>query len=412
MFVCFFPRPALFFPSAAAWTILAVLAWHLGLKDWGAVIGLPPDVRPVIGLRMFWTSGFLWFYLYFAAAVSLFAGFWRLYAPHPYWRWSVLGTALIVLVTYLDVEVSVGINNWNGPFYDLIQAALGRTARVTSGQYYGYLASFLWLVLADVTMLVLTNFFASHYVFRWRMAMNDYYVSQWPHVRLIEGASQRIQEDTMRFSSTLEDLGSSFISSVLTLIAFIPVLLRLSAHVTRLPLVGDVPAALLVAALVWSVLGTAFLALVGVRLPGLQFRNQRVEAAYRKELVYGEDDPNRADPPTLAQLFRAVRANYFRLYFNYLYFNVARFLYLQADDIFSFVVLGPSVLAASVTLGLFTQILTALDQVRSSFQYLVNSWTTIVELQSIYKRLRAFERAISGEPSASIEVGSEAPSEA
>ena len=34
----------------------------------------------------------------------------------------------------------------------------------------------------------------------------------------------------------------------------------------------------------------------------------------------------------------------------------------------------------------------------SSFQYLVNSWTTIVELLSIYKRLRAFEAMIDGEP--------------
>ena len=53
-------------------------------------------------------------------------------------------------------------------------------------------------------------------------------------------------------------------------------------------------------------------------LVGLEFRNQRVEAAYRKELVYGEDDANRARPPTLRELFQAVRVNYFRLYFNYL----------------------------------------------------------------------------------------------
>ena len=44
------------------------------------------------------------------------------------------------------------------------------------------------------------------------------------------------------------------------------------------------------------------------------------------------------------------------------------------------------------------QILNALGQVRTSFQYLVNSWTTVVELLSIYKRLRAFEATIQGEP--------------
>jgi peptide/bleomycin uptake transporter len=190
----------------------------------------------------------------------------------------------------------------------------------------------------------------------------------------------------------------------MTLIAFLPVLLRLSANVTELPFVGEVPYALVVVSIVWSLFGTAFLALVGIRLPGLEFRNQRVEAAYRKELVYGEDNANRADPPTVAELFANVRRNYFRLYFNYMYFNVARILYLQTDNIFPFVVLGPTIVAGKITLGAMNQILNAFEQVRSSFQYLVNSWTTIVELLSIYKRLRAFEATIEGEPLPEIDL--------
>lgn len=202
----------------------------------------------------------------------------------------------------------------------------------------------------------------------------------------------------MRFSSTMEGLGVSLVDSVMTLIAFLPVLLRLSENVTELPLVGQVPHALVVVAIVWSLFGTAFLALVGIKLPGLEFRNQRVEAAYRKELVYGEDNAARADPPTVAELFANVRRNYFRLYFHYMYFNVARIFYLQTDNIFPYIVLAPTIVAGKITLGAMNQILNAFAQVRSSFQYLVNSWTTIVELLSIYKRLRAFEAAIEGEP--------------
>jgi peptide/bleomycin uptake transporter len=115
-------------------------------------------------------------------------------------------------------------------------------------------------------------------------------------------------------------------------------------------------------------------------------------------LVYGEDNESRAQPPTMAQLFSNVRKNYFRLYFNYLYFNVARILYLQADNIFSLLVLIPSIAAGKLSLGLMTQISNVFDQVRESFQYLVNSWSTIVELLSIYKRLRAFESVIYDEP--------------
>ena len=135
----------------------------------------------------------------------------------------------------------------------------------------------------------------------------------------------------------------------------------------------------------------------GIKLPGLYFNNQKVEAAYRKELVYGEDSAERAEPPTLRELFDNVRKNYFRLYFHYMYFNVARYLYLQADNVFTILILIPSFAAGTLTLGLFQQIASAFGQVSSSFQYLVNSWSTIVELLSIHKRLTAFEATLDGD---------------
>ncbi|WP_181708289.1 peptide antibiotic transporter SbmA [Chthonobacter rhizosphaerae] len=401
MFVSFFPRPKAFFLSLAIWTLVAVIGWYGGAHALGATFGLadPPDFDPAAaGAGVFVSGGFLWFYVYYAAAVGLFAGAWQVVAPHPWWRWSILGSALILFVTYFQVQVSVAINNWYGPFYDLIQAALSQSRPVTQAEFYLQLLTFSQIAFIAVTVAVLTRFFVSHWIFRWRTAMNGYYMSHWPRLRRIEGASQRVQEDTMRFSATMEGLGVNLIDSVMTLIAFLPVLLRLSAQVTELPIVGEVPQPLVVVAILWSLFGTAFLALVGIKLPGLEFKNQRTEAAYRKELVYGEDDDNRAQPPTVGELFGAVRRNYFRLYFHYLYFNIARFAYLQTDNIFPYIVLAPTIVAGKITLGAMNQILNAFGQVRSSFQYLVTSWTTIVDLLSVYKRLRSFEAAIEGEP--------------
>jgi peptide/bleomycin uptake transporter len=403
MFVSFFPRPRLFFLTALLWAVLAIVLWYGFAKGLGAQIGFARHGRPVVGIGMFATPAFLWFVLYFLAAIALFAGAWRLIAPHPWWRWSVLGSALILFFTYMQVEVSVGINRWYGPFWNMVQDALDHSAHIAPAAYYGEILTFLWLGFAYVTLGVGLQFATSHYIFRWRTAMNDYYLAAWPRVRGVEGASQRIQEDTMRFSSTTESLGLSFVGAVMTLIAFTPVLIRLSASITRLPLVGNVPFALVWVAVVWSLFGTLFLAVVGIRLPGLEFKNQRVEAAYRKELVYGEDDHARATPPTLRELFAAVRKNYFTLYFHFVYFNIARIFYLQVDAIVPMLVLGPTVLAGAITFGALQQILGAFGQVRSSFQYLVSSWTTIVELQSIYKRLRGFEALIRHEPLPQIE---------
>ncbi len=401
MFVSFFPQPRLFFWSAALWTLAAVLFWFFGGEQLGALFGLPPaaaDAPPVVGVAIFWSKPFLWFYLYYATVVLLFAAFWFIYHPHPWAPWSILGTALIIFTTYFQVQVSVAINTWYGPFYDLIQAALSKSRPVTLGEFYGELLTFAGIAFVAVFVGVLTRFFVSHYIFRWRTAMNGYYAANWPKLRAVEGAAQRVQEDTMRFATTVEGLGVNLIDAVMTLIAFLPVLLRLSASITEIPVLGVIPYPLVVVAILWSVFGTALLALIGIRLPGLEFRNQRVEAAYRKELVYGEDDPARAQPPLLSELFSGIRANYFRLYFNYMYFNIGRIVYLQTDNIFPYIILAPTIAAGKITLGAMNQILNAFAQVRSSFQYLVNSWTTIVELISIYKRLRAFESVLSGEP--------------
>jgi peptide/bleomycin uptake transporter len=398
VFVSFFPSPRLFFWSAIAWAAVCIAGWYIGGSELGATLGLagPPDGVLPIGVQRFWSGPFLWFYVYYAVAVAIFATFWQTVAPHPWWRWSVLGSALIMFTTYYQVEVSVAINDWYGPFYDLIQAALAQSREVTLAEFYRAIVDFMGIAMVAVVVGVLSLFFVSHYVFRWRTAMNGYYMQYWPRLRHIEGASQRVQEDTMRFSQTTERLGVSLLDAVMTLIAFLPVLVRLSEGITEVPLLGALPHPLVIAALLWSAFGTAFLAIVGVRLPGLEFRNQRVEAAYRKELVYGEDDPDRAGPVTTQQLFANVRRNYFRLYFHYMYFNVARISYLQVDNVFGYLILGPSIIAGAITLGLMNQILNALDQVRSSFQYLVNSWTTVVDLLSIYKRLRAFESMIHG----------------
>lgn len=400
MFKSFFPRPKLFFLSVVLWSALATALWYGGADAWGAALGLgasPPDAPPPLGLGYFISPEFLWFYVYYAVAVALFAAFWFRLDPHPWQNWSILGSALILFITYFGVQISVAINNWRRPFFDDVQEALGAGSTVTQGDLFALLGIFAQIAFVSIFIFVLSRFFVSHWIFRWRTAMNDFYMARWQRLRHIEGASQRVQEDTMRFAGIMEGLGVSAIDAVMTLIAFLPVLWELSKYVEELPLVGAIPAPLFVAALLWSLFGTGLLALVGIRLPGLEFKNQRVEAAYRKELVHGEDHADRAQPMTVKELFSHVRHNYFRLYFNYMYFNVFRSLYLQADNIFVYILLIPTITAGAAvgfTFGVLQQILTAFNQVSSSFQYLVNSWTTIVELLSIHKRLMAFEAAL------------------
>ncbi len=308
--------------------------------------------------------------------------------------WAYIGSILILGVTWYKVQLDVQINEWFGSFYDIVQKALSEPGSITFPEYMKEMMTFFRIAGIYIVIAVVLDFFIKHFIFRWRTAMNDYYMQHWHLVRHIEGASQRVQEDTMRFARIMEGLGVSFMRSIMTLIAFLPLLWGLSENVTELPWIGEVSHSLVYVAILSAASGTVLLAVVGIKLPGLEFENQKVEAAYRKELVYGEDNEERATPPTVSQLFSNVRKNYFRLYFHYLYFDVARWSYLQATVLVPYIALGPTIVGGAITLGVMQQIVRAFSRVENSFQYLVNAWTTIVELISVYKRLRAFEANI------------------
>ena len=412
MFVSFFPKPKQLFVSAALWTLFGVLFWYVVARDWGGTLslgglfgyGFPPalpdgaDEAARTAFEAARSSALeFWFYQYFVVLIAAFVGFWMVYSPHPWQRWSLAGSALILFVNWFLVQLDVMINEWFGTFYDMVQQALGNPGTVEATDYYWQIATFLQIALVYVFVGSLFRFFVSHFIFRWRTAMNEYYMQNWPRLRHIEGAAQRVQEDTMRFATIAEGLGVSLVDSIMTLIAFLPLLWGLSAHVKELPLIGEVSQGLVFVVILWSVFGTALVAVAGIRLPGLEFRNQRVEAAYRKELVYGEDHEDRAQPPTVRALFADVRRNYFRLYFNYLYFNLVRIFYLQIGNLVPYIALGPTIVSGAITLGVMQQIIRAFSRVETSFQYLVNSWSTIVELLSVHKRLQAFEATLRGE---------------
>ncbi len=144
MFKSFFPMPRLFFASAIGWVAVAVIGWYAGAEALLAHLGLTTATAssPAIGLSYFWSSDFPAFYLYVALAAAVFFGVWQYFAPHRWSRWSILGSCLILFTTYFQVQVSVAINNWYGPFYDLVQAALSKSRPVRDRRFLRLAADF------------------------------------------------------------------------------------------------------------------------------------------------------------------------------------------------------------------------------------------------------------------------------
>ena len=325
------------------------------------------------------------------------------------WRlWSWGGLFLLIVSLWFQVQMTVAINTWYGKFYDLLQNAGDYVDKPQEGiqLFFSQLISldyilngfegdlsFVVIAFPYIFLAIFTGWFTRIYGLRWREAMTFNYIPKWQAVESeIEGASQRIQEDCNRFARIIESLGLQVIRAFMTLIAFIPILWTLSDKVD-IPILRDIEGSLVWFTLIVSLGGIVISWFVGIKLPGLEYKNQRVEAAFRKDLVLGEDDKkNYAQTETLLELFTGIRFNYHRLYLHYGYFDGWMHTYDQFMIIAPYLIMGPGLFTGLITLGVLMQVSNAFSRVHGGFALFLHNWTTITELRSIWKRLSEFER--------------------
>ena len=325
------------------------------------------------------------------------------------WRlWSWGGLLLLIASLWFQVQMTVAINTWYGKFYDLLQNAGDYVDKPQEGigLFFSQLISldyilngfegdlsFVVIAFPYIFLAIFTGWFTRIYGLRWREAMTFNYIPKWQGVESeIEGASQRIQEDCNRFARIIESLGLQVIRALMTLIAFIPILWTLSDKVD-IPILRDIEGSLVWFTLIISLGGIVISWFVGIKLPGLEYNNQRVEAAFRKDLVLGEDDKkNYAQTETLLELFTGIRFNYHRLYLHYGYFDGWMTTYDQFMIIAPYLIMGPGLFTGLITLGVMVQVSNAFSRVHGGFALFLHNWTTITELRSIWKRLSEFER--------------------
>jgi len=321
--------------------------------------------------------------------------------------WAYGGGLALIVSLWFQVQMSVAINTWYGKFYDLLQNAKDYVDKPQEGitSLYEQLVSlqyiltgfegnpsFAVIAFPYIALAIFTGWFTRIYGLRWREAITFNYIPQWQAVdQEIEGASQRIQEDCNRWARIIESLGLQVVRAVMTLIAFIPILYGFSDKVD-IPIIRDFEGSLVWGTLIISLGGLVISWFVGWKLPGLEYNNQRVEAAFRKDLVLGEDDKaNYAQSDTLAELFLGIKFNYHRLYLHYGYFDCWVTFYDQFMIIAPYLIMGPSLFTGAITLGVMVQVSNALSRVHGGFALFLHNWTTITELRSIWKRLHEFE---------------------
>ena len=321
------------------------------------------------------------------------------------YAWGMLGVLLVI--AWYNVEILVFYNTWNKEFYDTIQS-------LQQDRFWELLwgfdivrfkdmillkddviPSFIEIIILYVPLATYSVWQTQRYTFRWREANTRYYLFRWEtSTAKIEGGSQRLQEDLMMFGKTLQSLFTGFFSAILVLVAFLPILWNLSSG---LPVWNGqiIPGFLVWIALAISIGGTLISLLLGWKLPGLEYNNQVVEAKFRKKLVYSEDDYNERLTADLFPMFAAVKRNYYRLFNWYMAFGLWQTLFGFLTGNIAIVVLAPSYFGQLITLGVLFQVINAFGRVEGSLTYFIDRWTTIVEFQSVIRRIREFDRVLT-----------------
>ena len=324
----------------------------------------------------------------------------------PY-AWLML--AWLLFIGWYNVQILVYYNSWNREFYDAIQTLQEDrfwqlfwsfdSLRMIDFISFNMdekttVPSFLEILIIYVPMATYATWQTQRYTFRWREANTHHYLMRWEEsTAVIEGGSQRIQEDLMIFGKTLQSLFTGFVNKIFILSAFLPVLWQLSEG---LPVWNGqiIPGFLVWVALTMSLGGTALSFLLGMKLPGLEYRNQVVEAKFRKKLVHSEDDFSERVSADLFPMFGSVKRNYYRLFNWYMGFGVLQTGFSLIAGNVALIVLAPSYFAQLITFGVLIQVLNAFGRVEGALTYFIDRWTTIVDFQSVIKRLREFNRVL------------------
>jgi vitamin B12/bleomycin/antimicrobial peptide transport system ATP-binding/permease protein len=350
---------------------------------------------------------------------STLATVWRIAAP--YFRsddkWAGRGLlAAVIVIELASVFLTVLLNKWNNVFYNALQE---RNQAVFTYQlgYFCVLATF-WVGFS-VYKLYLNQWLQ----IRWRRWLTARYLGEWMHdanhyrMQLLGDAAdnpdQRIAEDTQRFVELTLGLGIGLLSAVVTLASFVVILWGLSND-APLHLFGrdiPIPGYLVWGALIYALLGTWLTHVIGKPLVGLNFQQQRFEADFRFNLVRTRENAEQiallrgetAERTRLLSRFGFVVANWISIMQRTKKVTALTATYSQAAVIFPYILVAPAYFAEKVQLGGMMQTASAFGSVQDALSFIITSYRTIAEWQSVVQRLAGFERSIENATALRVE---------
>jgi putative ATP-binding cassette transporter len=327
----------------------------------------------------------------------------------PYWKseekWSAIGLLVaIVSLNLITVWLNVRFNYWNNDFYNALQ-------QYDWSEFWRQFAIFGVIALAFMVVGVYSFYLRGILHIRWRRWLTEHFLRNWlgdqAYYRMqlnqatTDNPDQRIAEDLNSFATVTLGLSLGLLSAVVTLVSFLSILWTLSGALT-IPLGSGasiaIPGYMVLAALIYAVIGTVLTRWIGNPLVRLNFDQQRYEADFRFSMVrLRENAENVAfyggearELDTFQTRFARVVANWWGIIKRRKKLTWFTYGYDQVAIVFPFLVAAPRYFNKVIQLGGLMQIASAFRQVQESLSFIISSYTEIAEYQAVVQRLSGF----------------------
>lgn len=350
---------------------------------------------------------------------SLFRAFWQLFRG--YWnsdeKWKARGLLAVVIgLNFAGVYLLVLLNNWYNEFYNALQNYESALFWPLIGEFTGI--AFLYIIIA-----VYAIYLRQMLQLKWRTWMTSEYLDTWlkrqAYYRLqvlrsdTDNPDQRISEDINQFVALTLQLLVGFLKQFTTLAAFGVVLWNLSGAFT-VPIGSHefvIYGYMFWVSLFYSTAGTWLAHLVGRKLIGLNFDQQKYEADFRFNMMrvrensesiafYGGELPERTG---FRERFSYVIENFRKLMTQTKFLNFYVNGYAQLAVIVPLILAAPQYFSGAMQLGGLMQTITAFGRVQDALSYFVGSYDIIAQLASVIQRLGGFTEHM--EEAAALEDG-------
>jgi putative ATP-binding cassette transporter len=326
------------------------------------------------------------------------AGFWGKRGARSSWVLSAILFAIILL----SLAASFGMNIWNRMFFDALQVQDANSVLLLSGLYLPLLVMSVFLSVSQVYVRMTIQR-------RWRDWLNNHVIGRWLtkaryyHLNLVDGAPKnpeyRIADDVRVATESPIDFATGAMSAILSAITFVFVLWTIggSLRVRVSDVTLTIPAFLVVAAVIYAILASAVMIVIGRNFVAVAERKNQTEAEYRYvltrlrengesiALLQGEREERAEVDKSFAVVLRAWRD----LCLQYMRTTIVSQTSGYIAPILPIILCAPKLLDGSMTLGQVMQAASAFTIVQGAFNWLVDNYPRLADWAASARRVSA-----------------------